>query len=153
MNHNNISTKKAKARPIYLGGKQVAVLRDDRLLDIRKHSDHFFYLKDDNGDLQKCVCIATETLRQARHANIITVTDIEKEILYTISRRDFDHRSFDFETSRNTGFEEQRCCYLKWFASNEPERPNYPRHIEAEPLAKSKPRDRHTQLTLNGWGM
>jgi hypothetical protein len=82
---------------------------------------------------------------------MIQVTDIEKKTVYTISRRDFDRRSFDFETSRNTGFEEQRCCHLEWFASNEPERPNYPRHIEAEPLARSEPLEQ--QLTLGGWGM
>jgi hypothetical protein len=120
--------------PIYIDGKTVAVLRDGTLLDIRKHEYHFIYLKDQHGDIQKTVCIATETLRQGRHANVIQVTDIEKKIKYTISRRDFDAHSFDYETSRTTGYEEQRACYLKWFASNEPKRKNYPVHIEAEPL-------------------
>ena len=131
--------KKSKtAQPIYLGGRQVAVLRDDRLLDIRKHSDHFVYVKDEHGSLQRAVCIATETLRQARKANVLQVTDIEAGIKYTISRREFDRRSFDFEGSRKAGLEPQRCCFLKWFASNEPRRLNYPQHIEAEPL-QAKP--------------
>jgi len=120
--------------PIYIGDKKVAVLRDGHLLDIRKHKEHFIYLKDQQGDIQKTVCIATETLRQGRHANVIQVTDIENKIKYTISRRDFDARSFDFESSRSSGFEEQRACYLKFFASNEPKRRNYPAHVEAEPL-------------------
>ena len=120
---------------IKIGGKLVAVLRDGSLLDIRKHSDHFLYLKNDyNGGLEKTVCIATETLRQARHANIIQVTDTENKVKYTISRTDFDKRSFDFEGSRAAGFEEQRACYLRYFASNEPKRINYTVHIEAEPL-------------------
>jgi hypothetical protein len=122
------------AIPIYIREKIVAYLRDERLLDIRKHSPHFIYLKDDNGEIQKSVCIATETLRQARKANTIQVTDIENRVRYIISRTDFDKHSFDFEKSRATGFEEQRACYLKWFASNEPKRKNYPAHIEAEPL-------------------
>ncbi|MDP1715981.1 MAG: hypothetical protein Q8L41_14670 [Anaerolineales bacterium] len=142
MQNNNTNSQ-----PIYINGKQVAVLRDDRLLDIRKHKDHFVYRKDEWGNIQKTVCIATETLRQARHANIIQVTDIENKIKYTISRTDFDKRSFDFEVSRQAGFEEQRGIYLRWFASNEPKRINYPVHIEAEPLLREK------QLTLNGWGM
>lgn len=132
------------ARPIYLNGRQVAVLRDDRLLDIRKHNDHFFYQQDENGEIQALVCIATETLRQARHANILQVTNIEKQIKYTISRPDFDRRSFDFEISRKTGFEEQRGCYLKYFASDAPQHMNYPIHVEAEPLAKPESR----QLSL-----
>ena len=122
------------ARPIQLNGKTVAYLRDDRLLDIRKHSQHFVYLKDYNGDIQRTVCIAAETLRQARHANVIQVTDIDMKIKYTITRADFDSRSFDFDISRAAIGEEQRACYLKWFASNEPARKNYPAHIEAEPL-------------------
>lgn len=131
------------AQPIYINGKQVAVLRDDRLLDIRKHNEHFIYCKDEWGSLQKTVCIATETLRQARHANVIQVTDIEHKIKYTISRTDFDKRSFDFEGARHAGFEEQRGIYLRWFASNEPRRRNYPVHIEAEPL-----KSRVSQLDL-----
>lgn len=125
-------------RPIYIGEKKVAVLRDDRLLDIRKHTDHFIYLKDDSGEIQRAVCIATETLRQARKASAIQVVDIERQVRYIISRKDFDKRSFDFETARKTGFETQRACYLKWFASNEPTRKNYPAHIEAEPLPMPK---------------
>lgn len=122
--------------PIYIGDKKVAVLRDGHLLDIRKHQEHFIYLKDRQGEIQKTVCIATETLRQGRHANVIQVTDIDKKIKYTISRRDFDKHSFDFEPSRSSGFEEQRACYLKFFASNEPKRKNYPAHISAEPLSR-----------------
>ena len=129
-NFNSTTT----AQPIYISGRQVAVLRDDRLLDIRKHKDHFVYLKDNNGDIQEAVCIATETLRQGRHANIIQVTNIEKKIKYSISRIDFDKHSFDFAGSRASGFEEQRGIFLKFFASDEPKRLNYPAHIEHEPL-------------------
>ncbi len=113
-----------KQQPININGKQVAVLRDGSLLDIRKHSNHFIF----DG---AAVCIANETLRQARQATIIQVTNIEKKIKYTISRLDFDTRSFEFKAR---GFEEQRACYLRYFASNEPKRTNYPVHIEAEPL-------------------
>jgi len=140
---NNYNTN---AEPIRIGDKIVAYLRDEHLLDVRKHENHFVYLKDHNGDIQQAVCIATETLRQARHANVIQVTNIEKKIKYTISRAEFDKRSFDFETSRTTGFEEQRACYLKYFASNEPKRKNYPVHIEAEPL--HAPEYKYTQTTL-----
>lgn len=124
-----------KEQYIQIDGKTVGVLRDGKLLDIRKHSDHFVYMKDDNNEIQRAVCIATETLRQARKANIIQVTDIEAKVKYTISRRAFDEHSFDFEGSRTAGFEEQRACYLKYFASNEPKRLNYPAHIDREPIA------------------
>ena len=135
MSHSQYNTK---ARPIIIGGRTVAVLRDDRLLDIRKRNDHFVYLKDHTGEIQEAVCIACETLRQARHANILQVTNTDRQIKYTISRRDFDARSFDFEGSRASGFEEQRACFLKFFASNEPPRLNYPVHIEAEPLPQNE---------------
>lgn len=133
--------KKSKtAQPIYLSGRQVAVLRDDRLLDIRKRGDHFVYCKDPvDGSIQRAVCIATETLRQARKANVIQVTDLTAGVKFTIARREFDRRSFDFEGSRKAGLEEQRCCALKYFASNEPKRLNYPSHVEAEPLPAKKP--------------
>ena len=142
MKNNSTNVKYLK-----LGGRTVAVLRDDRLLDIRKRSQHFVYIKDNDGALQRTVCIAQEILRQARHANIIQVTDLDSGVKYSIARRDFDKRSFDFEGSRVANLEEQRGCYLKWFASNEPERLNYPRHIQAEPL----PEPREKQLELLGW--
>ena len=149
----NTTSKNSKTRPIYLGGKQVAVLRDDRLLDIRKRSQHFVYIKDSSeGILQRSVCIATETLRQGRHANMISVTDLDSGIKYTISRRDFDKRSFDFEGSRVANLEEQRGCFLKWFSADKPEHLNYPVHVEAEPLQrKSAASPKEKQLVLNGW--
>lgn len=134
MKYNRIASE--NAQPIYIEGKQVAVLRDWYLLDIRKHKDHFIYRKDEWGNIQKGVCIATETLRKARKATLIQVTDIENKIRYTISRTDFDKRSFDFEAARASGYGEQRACFLKYFASNEPKRVNYPAHVEAEPLPK-----------------
>ncbi len=116
--------------PILLNGKQVAVLRGN-LLDIRKHREHFLYLKDDAAVLQRTVCIANETLRLARHASIVQVTDLDNKVRFTISRADFDKHSFEWHTP---GWDVQRACYLKYFASTAPHQKNYPVSVQAEPL-------------------
>lgn len=107
-----------------IGDKVVGVLRGS-LLDIRRHRDGFW--RDDEGEIF-AISIAKETLRLARKANMIMVRHIETGETYCISRAGFDRHSQPF-TNPKPPFDQQRLCYVRYWAFTPAEGLNVPQPI------------------------
>jgi hypothetical protein len=92
-----------ETQPVYIGGRQVAVLRGGSLCDIRRRSNGFLYNP-------PRVAISEELLETLGDSVVLQFTNLDTHDVYTCTVRDFRHASAPIQFG---GYEPQRACPIE----------------------------------------
>jgi len=126
MSQTNNTTSK-KDQPVYINGRQAAVLRNwGTLCDIRRHSNGFLYNP-------HRVAISEELLEQLGDSVVLQFTSMDSGDIWTCTVHDFRRMAQPYQAP---GFEPQRSVEVDRMAHRGGSKPrhNELRHIEHEPI-------------------
>ncbi|MEP7133458.1 MAG: hypothetical protein ABI904_00865 [Chloroflexota bacterium] len=101
--HNNTINETQETQPVYIGGRKVAVMRNDgALCDIRRHNDGFLYAP-------HRVAMSEELLETLSDNVVLQFTNLDSGDVWTCIVHDFRHMS---EPIRFGKYEPQRAVEI-----------------------------------------